>query len=385
MHGQRLHAAEAGRPAGVPQVADEGVGGLEAAGELEGEHAAEAAHLIRGQRVLRVGRQAGVVHPGHGGMALQRLGEGLAVVVVPGHAQRQSAQTAQQQPGIEGSEHGAGEQGDVPDPVQELGRAGHHSGGDVGVAVEVLGGAVPDQVDAEVGRSLVQRSREGVVREGQHVMRAGQVGDGAKVGDLQQRIARRLHQDQPGLRGQRLLECLRVGLVHLGGRNAEPRQEVQQHRGRAAVGGLLSDDVVTRGHQGQHGRGQGGHPGRRDHRRLGVLELRDHGGDLRVVRVAVAGVEVLAPWLDRRLRERLRVLGPEGGRLVDRPRDRPAGMDVPVGVNDHRADARHGSPSRAAGLCCPRVLDRGRTGQPVSATSAANGPMSGHQVVVAGR
>ena len=120
VHGQRFHAAEAGRPAGIPQPAEEGVGGLEAAGELDGEHAAEAAHLAGGQRVLWVGRQAGVVHPGHGRVVLQRLGEGLAVVVVPGHAQRQGAQAAQQQPGVERAERGAGEQGDVPDPVQEL-------------------------------------------------------------------------------------------------------------------------------------------------------------------------------------------------------------------------------------------------------------------------
>jgi hypothetical protein len=211
------------------------------------------------------------------------------------HPQRQGAHAAQQQPRVERAERGTGEQADVPDPVQDLRRPGQHSGGHVGVAVEVLGRAVPDQIDAEVRRPLVQRSGEGVVRHGQHVVRAGQVRDGAQVGDLQQRIARRLHQDQAGPRGQRLRERRRVGLVHQGGRHAEPRQQVQQHRRRTAVGGLLPDDVVTGGHQGQHGGGERGHPGRGDHGRLGVLQLRDDGRDLGVVRVAEAGVEVLAP------------------------------------------------------------------------------------------
>jgi hypothetical protein len=118
------------------------------AGEFEGEHPTEAAHLTRSQHVLWMARQAGVVHPGHGGVALQRFREGLAVFVVPGHAQRQRAQTTQEQPGIEGSQCGAGEQCDVPDLVQKLRRAGHHSGGYVGVAVEIFGGAVPADLPA---------------------------------------------------------------------------------------------------------------------------------------------------------------------------------------------------------------------------------------------
>ena len=163
MHGQGLHAAEAGRPADVAQPAEERVGRLEAAGELNAEHPAETAHLAARQRVLRVGRQAGVVHPGYGGVARQRLREGLPVVVVPRHAQRQGAQAAQQQPRVERAEHGTGEHGDIPDLVQDPRRAGQHPGGHVGVAVEVLGRAVPDEVDAEVSRPLVHRGGEGVV------------------------------------------------------------------------------------------------------------------------------------------------------------------------------------------------------------------------------
>jgi hypothetical protein len=101
--------------------------------------------------------------------------------------------------------------------------------------------------------------------------------------------------------------------------------------------------VVAGRYQGQHGGGERGHSGRGDHRRLGVLQFRDHGRDLRVVRVAVAGVEIMAPPVDGDLRELLRVLGPERRRLVDGPCHCAAGMDVAIGVNGNRATSRHGS------------------------------------------
>lgn len=82
-------------------LADEGVCRLEAAGEFDAEHPAEAAHLLGRQRMLRVGGQAGKVHPGHRRMFVQRFGERPAVGVVPGQPQRQGAQAAQQQPRVE--------------------------------------------------------------------------------------------------------------------------------------------------------------------------------------------------------------------------------------------------------------------------------------------
>src|SRR6202041_300597 len=81
--------------------------------------------------------------------------------------------------------------------------------------------------------------------------------------------------------------------------------------------------------------------------RLGVLQFRDHCRDLRVVGVAEAGVETVAPPVDGGLRELLRILGPERRRLVDGRCHGMAGMDVAIGVNGHCADAaRHGSPPR---------------------------------------
>jgi hypothetical protein len=107
--------------------------------------------------------------------------------------------------------------------------------------------------------------------------------------------------------------------------------------------------VVTGGHQGQYGGGERGHPGCGDHRRLGVLQFRDHRSDLRVVGVAEAGVETLAPPVDGGLRELLRILGPERRRLVDGWCHGTAGMNVAIGMNGNRTDAaRHASPPRWA-------------------------------------
>jgi hypothetical protein len=117
--------------------------------------------------------------------------------------------------------------------------------------------------------------------------------------------------------------------------------------------------VVASGHQGQHGGGERGHAGRSDHSRLGVLQLRNHRRDLRMVRIAVAGIEVVAPPVDGGLRELLRVLGPKRRGLIDGRCHGAAGMYGAIGVDGYRADAvRHGSPSRGSSAVTPRALAR---------------------------
>ena len=255
MHGQRFHAAEAGRPAGVPQPADEGVGGLETAGEFEREHPAETAHLAGGQRVLRVGRQARVVHPGHGRVAL------AAPRRAPGRCRCAGPRAA------------AGCAGRAAAARRRTGRAPRRSAGRrprSGPGARAGPASTPADTSEwplrylvalcqtrsmpkSVGRWLSGVAKVLSARVSTSCARARSATARRSV-TCSERVARRLHQDQPGPRGQRLLERLRVGLVDLGSRHAEPGQQVQQHRRRAPVGGLLPDDVVTGGHQGQHRR-----------------------------------------------------------------------------------------------------------------------------------
>jgi hypothetical protein len=106
--------------------------------------------------MLRVGRQAGIRHPGHGRVITHGLCDGQAVRVVSRHTQRERAQSAQQQSHVERAEHRPGEQANIPDSVENLGRPGQYPGGHIGITIEVLGRAVPDQVDAEESATWTQ-------------------------------------------------------------------------------------------------------------------------------------------------------------------------------------------------------------------------------------
>jgi hypothetical protein len=190
MDDQGLDTAETGRAAGIAQTVDEALRGLVAAGEVEAQHPAEAVHLRGRDAVLRMIRQARVVHRGDGRMRPDRPREGQAVAVVLADPQRQGPDAPQQQPGVDRAEDGPGDDRGVPDARQEVGRSGEDPGGQVAVAAEVLRGAVPHQIGPEGQRPAVHRCGEGVVGDGQRAGLVGQCGNGAQVGDVEQGVAR---------------------------------------------------------------------------------------------------------------------------------------------------------------------------------------------------
>src|SRR5215813_3044507 len=69
--------------------------------EVEREHPAEPAHLLRCERVLRMGRQAGVVDAADLWMPLEKLREGETVRIVLRHPQRQRLRAAEYEPRVE--------------------------------------------------------------------------------------------------------------------------------------------------------------------------------------------------------------------------------------------------------------------------------------------
>ena len=78
-----------------------GIGKFIAIGLNYADHAAEAAHLFPRQVVLRVVRQARVMHAGHARVLPQPVGDRQRVGVVPLHAQGQCRRAAQEQEGVE--------------------------------------------------------------------------------------------------------------------------------------------------------------------------------------------------------------------------------------------------------------------------------------------
>ena len=86
-----------------------------------------------------------------------------------------------------------------PDPPPELvvGRASQRAGDHVGVTVQVLGRRVHDEVGAQCQRPRQHRRRHGRVDGEPGAGAVRDLGRGGDVGDLPQRVGRRLQPDQP--------------------------------------------------------------------------------------------------------------------------------------------------------------------------------------------
>ena len=132
--------------------------------ETERDDAAEAAHLPPGELVVRMIGKPGIVHLRDLRMGGEELRQRQAVLVVPLHADRQRLGAAQHQPRVHRSEDGALGVLHESQPLDVIVAHGHHDAADaVAVTVEKLGGAVDDEVGAELDRTLDVGAGERVV------------------------------------------------------------------------------------------------------------------------------------------------------------------------------------------------------------------------------
>ena len=144
-------------------------------------------------------RQAGIDDAHHVRPAFEPLGDLQGVLAVPLHAQGQRLQAAQGEKAVERAADAA--HGVLQEPqllvqfpvVADDGHPADH----VGVAVEVLGHRVDDDVEAQRQRPLAVGRGEGVVDRRQQAPPLGQRGNGLQIGQLQQRIRRAFHPDHP--------------------------------------------------------------------------------------------------------------------------------------------------------------------------------------------
>ena len=91
--------------------------------------------------------------------------------------------------------------------AQRLVVADHSDAADhVGMAVEILGGRMHDDVEAEFERALHVGAGKGVVGDEPDAASLRDARDGFEIDELQQRIGRRLDPDQPRFGPQRRFE-----------------------------------------------------------------------------------------------------------------------------------------------------------------------------------
>ena len=215
--------------------------------------------------MLRVGGQAGVMHPRHGGLPDQPFGQGLGGAGMGEHAQFQGLQALEKDPGIEGAHARPGGADDAKDLLPDaLGITNHGPAQAAPLAIQVLGGGMDDQVRPQGQGPLQGRGAEAVVHRQETAMVMGQVRQGADVGHFRQGIGGGLQEQQPGVRAHGGRPGIQACQVHVTGLDAKAGQIlVEQDRG-AAKDGPRRDDVIpglqqpqTGGKDGRHARGRG--------------------------------------------------------------------------------------------------------------------------------
>ena len=193
---QALDAAEALGERPDPRAGDE-VDRLLLRLDEERDHAAEVAHLARGDLVARMVGQARVEHLDHARVLLEEGDDGARVLAVLPHPDGERLQAAEHEPRVERARHGAERLLQEAEALGDRGvvRAGE-AADDVGVPAEVLRRRVHDDVGAELERLLEVRRREGVVDDEQRAGGVRGIGRGPDVDDVEQRVRRRLDPDE---------------------------------------------------------------------------------------------------------------------------------------------------------------------------------------------
>ena len=182
----------------------------------------------------------------------------------------------------------------VQPPASAASRGDRGAEHDVGVAGQVLGHRVHDDVRAVVERPLHQRRREGVVDGHQRAARVPPGGDQrGQVGDLEHRVGRGLEPEQVGAGRQGGADGVRVVHVHPARRAAGRARPASPSSVRVPL--YAAGGATTRppsGHLVEH-RGDGRHP-RAEQQRAATLERAQRGLEGLPGRVRPAAVAEVA-------------------------------------------------------------------------------------------
>ena len=93
---------------------------FEVTGNLEGNDAAESAHLAPGYLVLWMSRQTGIVHRAHPRVGRQKLGKRLSIGVLPRDSKREGLEATDKEVGDERINDRSGHRLQSPDPIHQF-------------------------------------------------------------------------------------------------------------------------------------------------------------------------------------------------------------------------------------------------------------------------
>jgi DcuC family C4-dicarboxylate transporter len=243
---RRGRVAERGTEGDAGGRAHEGVDAFPVAAHLEAEHVAEAAlELPAGQGMVGVVRPSRVDDPAHRGLLHEPVGQGKGVGGGLPHAQAERAEPPAGQPAVErvGGEAPGGDHGQHRRP--EVAAAAEEPERDVAVTADHLRQALHDQVSPVIERPHQDRRRERVVYHQQTAALPGQLAQGLHIDQAQERVGKRLHEQELGRLFESRPYLVEVSGVHECGLDAEAVQLGLQELRRPAVEAIAGDDAVA--------------------------------------------------------------------------------------------------------------------------------------------
>src|SRR5215813_15417257 len=113
------------------------------------------------------------------------------------------------------------------------------------MTTEILGAAMDHKIDTKLQRLLVYRSGDRVIDNSQQTVLFCKRGESFQISQSQERVARRLHQDQFRAGSQRVLKTDRIGLVYKAYGDAKARKEFAQKTCGAGVMNMLRNHVIS--------------------------------------------------------------------------------------------------------------------------------------------
>lgn len=154
----------------------------------------------------------------------------------------------------------------------ELGAASHRTRDDVGMAVEVLGRAMEDEVVAQVRRAKVDGRCDGVVYQARETVGLAERDDRFMICDTQQRVGDRFDVECARLFVERGFPCFRTGCVDERMRNVQSREFVRHERMRSSIELFVNKKVITALQHCEERAGNRCHAARSDQCAFGLLE-----------------------------------------------------------------------------------------------------------------
>ena len=143
------------------------------------------------------------------------------------------------------------------------------------MAAEIFGAGVNRQIDAEVERAEIERRRPGIVHQHQRALGMRGFGDGGDVLHLEAERARRFGEHHARVRLHQCGNAAADQWIVIGGRHAEPGQDLVAESARRSIGAVGDEHMLARAHHRKNRGRNRREPGRKERhaRALRPLEL----------------------------------------------------------------------------------------------------------------